>query len=719
MGVKDFFANVKSMFRAKGDIDWFLSSLERFATGGVFTPIKSVKEALAKDAWTRRALEVVTGTAAALPLILVDEENQKVTGNWLSDDFLGGTPNPNQTWSDFFIESIGWLYSEGHGGWLPTRNIIKPEQPVALYNLRGDSLYAVNSGEIVKPISKFIYNGNDVSTDDIFYFYWWTPDSGVQGQSPLQAAIDEIGANVAMAKVIRKLWENSSRPGGLLVPDKSLDENAWKLLNKTWTDTYGGAQNAGKTGILSEKLSFINDSLTPHETQMVEGKGLIRKTILAAVGIAEVILIAGESTYENLKQARLLLYELTIIPLLSRFESILTQKIAKTYNPGWKIKFDLSDVSALKPDWEHIANAVNILLQAGVVSKDEARRDMLPVQYAPMIEGGNIALGSALNVPIGTFPDVEQEQTGGGKKKKPPKSKALSSSEILRAALSATTEDKQEEPEQIQRKSAGGFSGEAREAIFQVRKTELEGYSRSFKKQLKDSYTAQRAEIKRLVDNSNEELSNLPEVSKMLNWKEEVKNFRKWSHPILLGVVKDAGSKQKEDFTISEIHMNKVGVFADKFSEEVNATTKRKLEAYIQNAKTGRSFKRTDDEEEIPSKKKTLLILLEGFFTWTLGARLIADTFTEVHNAQGYGMLEGMAQDGQERKQWLSAFMPASREGHMEADGQERNIDEPFEVRNDSTGAIEYLMYPGDMSQGAEVGNVVNCVCTMMTSKGE
>lgn len=59
------------------------------------------------------------------------------------------------------------------------------------------------------------------------------------------------------------------------------------------------------------------------------------------------------------------------------------------------------------------------------------------------------------------------------------------------------------------------------------------------------------------------------------------------------------------------------------------------------------------------------------------------------------------------KKVWLATNDTRTREEHLELDGQERDIDEPFE---NSLGPI---MYPGDIN--ADPANVYNCRCTMIT----
>ena len=58
-------------------------------------------------------------------------------------------------------------------------------------------------------------------------------------------------------------------------------------------------------------------------------------------------------------------------------------------------------------------------------------------------------------------------------------------------------------------------------------------------------------------------------------------------------------------------------------------------------------------------------------------------------------------------KVWMATTDERTREEHIELDGQERDIDEPFE------NSLGEIMYPGDPE--ADPANVYNCRCTMVT----
>lgn len=63
----------------------------------------------------------------------------------------------------------------------------------------------------------------------------------------------------------------------------------------------------------------------------------------------------------------------------------------------------------------------------------------------------------------------------------------------------------------------------------------------------------------------------------------------------------------------------------------------------------------------------------------------------------------------EQKKVWISMNDDKTRDSHLDADGQEQNIDEPFEVGD------SLLMEPGDDSLGADIEEIANCRCVKVT----
>lgn len=92
-------------------------------------------------------------------------------------------------------------------------------------------------------------------------------------------------------------------------------------------------------------------------------------------------------------------------------------------------------------------------------------------------------------------------------------------------------------------------------------------------------------------------------------------------------------------------------------------------------------------------------------------ASAIRNARTTVTSAENKGRMDSyhMAQENGVRmvKVWMATVDERTREEHIELDGQERDIDEPFE------NSLGEIMYPGDPD--ADPANVYNCRCTLIT----
>ena len=82
---------------------------------------------------------------------------------------------------------------------------------------------------------------------------------------------------------------------------------------------------------------------------------------------------------------------------------------------------------------------------------------------------------------------------------------------------------------------------------------------------------------------------------------------------------------------------------------------------------------------------------------------------TEIISASNKGSLDGAKDTGIPlKKEWLATMDNRTRDAHLIADGQKVLLDELFQVDGDA------LSYPGDFTNGASAGNVINCRCTQI-----
>lgn len=89
-----------------------------------------------------------------------------------------------------------------------------------------------------------------------------------------------------------------------------------------------------------------------------------------------------------------------------------------------------------------------------------------------------------------------------------------------------------------------------------------------------------------------------------------------------------------------------------------------------------------------------------------LRATMIART--EIIAASNLGARAGAIATGRPLNHvWIATPGPRTRPSHISANGQTRDVNEPFQVGGQS------LMFPGDSSLGASAWNLVNCRCSI------
>ncbi|MBP9756516.1 MAG: phage portal protein, partial [Phenylobacterium sp.] len=84
-------------------------------------------------------------------------------------------------------------------------------------------------------------------------------------------------------------------------------------------------------------------------------------------------IVPGASTYNNVREAKLELWEDTILPLLDKATDALDAWLCPQFGEGLRLGVDLDDIPALEPRRETKRKSTVELLEKGVIDEDEAR----------------------------------------------------------------------------------------------------------------------------------------------------------------------------------------------------------------------------------------------------------------------------------------------------------------------------------------------------------
>jgi HK97 family phage portal protein len=125
---------------------------------------------------------------------------------------------------------------------------------------------------------------------------------------------------------------------------------------------YSGARNAGRPMLLDGGLSWQEMSLSPKDMDFLNSRNAASRDVALAFGVPPQLLgIPGDNTYSNYQEARLALWEDTVVPLLRHLRDELNGWLAPMFGDDLRVDIDLDDVPALalrrEKVWQRLQSA--------------------------------------------------------------------------------------------------------------------------------------------------------------------------------------------------------------------------------------------------------------------------------------------------------------------------------------------------------------------------
>ena len=94
-------------------------------------------------------------------------------------------------------------------------------------------------------------------------------------------------------------------------------------------------------------------SLSPKDMDFIEARHVAAREIALALGVPPMLLgIPGDNTYSNLAEAQRIFWRQTVLPLVTRTATALTNWLAPTYDSNLRLVSDLDAIEALSPERE-------------------------------------------------------------------------------------------------------------------------------------------------------------------------------------------------------------------------------------------------------------------------------------------------------------------------------------------------------------------------------
>ncbi|MFO1243104.1 MAG: phage portal protein [Rickettsiales bacterium] len=339
------------------------------------TYTKFADEAYRRNVVAHRAINLIARGAASVPLLVFTRsaKGERIELGAHPVKSLIESPSPVMNQAGFFEALYTYKLLSGNA----YVQAIGPvgESPQELYLLRPDRMQVI-AGKGGIPLG-YRYTVGEAHTDfsvdritgfsSILHLKEFHPTDDWYGLSSVEPAAYSIDQHNQASAWNQSLLQNGARPSGALVVrggeggGNLSEEQYWRLKNQI-SEEFSGSENAGKPILLEGGLDWKEMSLSPKDMDFMEAKHSAARDIALAFGVPPQLLgIPGDNTYSNLSEARLALWEQTILPLVDGTLGALSSWLSRYYGERIFLESDTDAISALAPRrdgiWERVKDA--------------------------------------------------------------------------------------------------------------------------------------------------------------------------------------------------------------------------------------------------------------------------------------------------------------------------------------------------------------------------
>ncbi|MCF1502184.1 phage portal protein [Afifella sp. H1R] len=344
------------------------------------------EEGYARNAVAYRCVRMIATAAATVPWLLYRGDQEVEEHDLLR---LLAKPAPGIGGHSLFEAFFAYLLLSGNG----FLEAVGPDQrpPRELWTLRPDRMKIIAGRSGLPAGYEYEANGRRIRWDvdavtgksPILHMKEFNPLNDWYGMSPLEAAAYSIDRHNAAGAHNVALLQNGASPSGALVfkpvsvgqgvAPQYAPQDVIKAAEDRLESRHQGAVNAGRPMVLGGDIRWEPMGLAPKDMDFNEGKLDAARDICLAFGVPPILIVEGQSTYNNVREAKLALYEETVLPLLDKSTDHLNEWLVPQFGDDLRIAPDLDEVPALESRRESKRNSVRDLYKDGLLTRSEAR----------------------------------------------------------------------------------------------------------------------------------------------------------------------------------------------------------------------------------------------------------------------------------------------------------------------------------------------------------
>ena len=371
------------------------------------------KDGYQENAIVYKCISMIANNASAVKIKVFSGDKELDNHPLIS---LLDRPNPLQSGVEYFHSMISYLLISGNTYMLKDKQVGMPKE---LYLLRPDRI-DIKSGTSMIPTS-YCYKIDNKTINEypvdkltglsqIKHVRLWNPLDDFYGLSPIVAGAYNIDQHNLAGLHNVGLLKNGCTPSAMLKfqpkdetgMSATLTDDQRAMILEDLEFRFKGSNNSGRPMLLEGDFDYVQMGLNPKDMDFLELMNMSAREIALCFGVPAQLVGIADQTYANVAEARLSLYEETILPLLHRIESDLNEWLAPVYDGDLTIKYDIDSIPIMIEKKKQVFENVSQGVAQGIITRNEAREKL---GLEPITGGDTILVPSNL-FPLGEVNDT-------------------------------------------------------------------------------------------------------------------------------------------------------------------------------------------------------------------------------------------------------------------------------------------------------------------------
>lgn len=199
-------------------------------------------------------------------------------------------------------------------------------------------------------------------------------DDGVAGLNPINYMSEGIGLAISQDQHAGKLFANGARLWGVLQHPATLSSDASKKLREQFEEVYAGQQNAHKTAVLEEGMTFKETSQKAEEAQLLESRKLQRSIVASGVRVpAHMVGDLDKATFSNIENLARQYVDFGAMPWMENIETAMDQQLLSERERGEGLYCKFNPTALLRGDAKTRADFYSKMVAIRAMNPNEIR----------------------------------------------------------------------------------------------------------------------------------------------------------------------------------------------------------------------------------------------------------------------------------------------------------------------------------------------------------